>query len=194
MKSPCSGEERQTVSRMIAQIESAASRSEMCGIFSDAVEAGLVEKLNPILYRCGSCLIHDILRFSAQQWVPALKALNGKGFALFPELLKAVTLTDYCTVFLNIEGMDGKDLLPFEAARDGVDLAFKQAAYRELERLCEANLYVPWPSRGPWGWFVTAGTHRIVAPVRGNVVSMIEHPDTKREILRAYRDYLFSPQ
>lgn len=182
----------QIVSRLIAQMESAASRSEISRILSDAVEAGQIEKLSPILYRCGSCFIYDMLRFAAEGRVPVLRALNEKGFTIFPEVIKAVTYADYCTVFLNIEGMDGKDLIPFETVRGEVDLSSRRAVYRELERLCEADLWIPWPSRGPWGWCVTADRCRIIAPLRGTAVDIVEDPAEKENILSNYRDYLFS--
>lgn len=194
MKDPCTGWDRQTADRLIAQMERAASYDEICRIFSDTEETGQIEKLSPILYRCGSYFIYDILRVSAQQWVPPLKALNEKKFTIFPELVKAVTVSDYCTVFVKIEGMNGKDLLPFETARARVAPSCRRSAYQELERLCDANLYLPRPSRGPWGWQVTADGHRMIAPVHGNVVSIIEDPDEKPEILRAYQDYLFPAQ
>lgn len=182
----------QTVSRLIAQMERVASRNEINRILSDAEEAGQIEKLNPILYRCGSCFIYDKLRVAAERQVPVLKALNEKGFTIFPEVIKAVTYADWCIVFLNIEGMNGKDLIPFEMMRGEVDLSSRRAVYRELERLCEADLWIPWPSRGPWGWCVTADSCRIIAPLRGTAVDIVEDPAEKENILSDYRNYLFS--
>ena len=55
--------------------------------------------------------------------------------------------------------------------------------YRELERFCEANRYLPQPSRGLRGWRAASDRHRIIAPVCR--ISAVEDPDAKPEILRA---------
>lgn len=134
--------DQQIIKRIVAKMKGVTFRDEMTGVFSHGVDAGLIQKLNLILYRFGSYLIHDILLFSANQWVPVLEALNKKASRIFSELATAVS--DYCTVFLRIEGMNGKDLIPFESVRMDVDLAVKQSVYQELERLCQVNLHVPW--------------------------------------------------
>lgn len=190
MNKPCDSRDRQIVDALIAQMEHAASRGEISAIFSDATAAGQIEKCDPILYRCGSYFIYDVLQAAARQWVPVLQSLNEKNVTLFPELIRAVSYSDYCTVFLRIEGMNGQDLLPLEAVRADLSLSCRQSAYRELERLCQAALYIPWPARGAWGWCVTADGHRIVVPVRGNVVRVIDDPGETPAILQAYRDYL----
>lgn len=186
--------DQQIIEHIVAKMKGVTSRDEMNSVFSHGVEVGLIQKLNPILYRCGSYLIHDILLFSANQWVPVLETLNKKAFRIFPELVTAVSVSDYCTVFLRIGGMNGKDLIPFESVRMDVNLTVKQSVYQELERLCQANLYVPWPSRGPWGWLATADHGRVVVPPCGNMVRIMKDPKEKSDILAIYHEYLFAQQ
>lgn len=185
------GWDGQIVKALLEEFDHVTSREDMCVLLGDAVAAGRIEELDVIHYRCGSYLIDYILESALRPRAAMLEMLNEKKFSIFPQLVQAPTCSSFGLLVVKIPGMNGKDLIPFYKIRKEIPRPILESAYADVQRLCKANLYIPWKSRGDWGWRVAADSYQVVAPLWLNIV---EDADKKEEILRIYHDYLLGDQ
>ena len=153
------------IAQLIEKMKKAPNYDVVCEALKEAVKNGDIVKRDNITYTSGDYIISDILRQNGERNANMLKELTKKGITISPQYVDSINIEDYTILITKIDGMNGKELVPFTQGKNSVSREDKTKAFDDVKKLAKAGLYNQSLAREAGAWYVIPGSNKLILPV-----------------------------
>lgn len=155
----------QNITQLIEKMKKAPNYDMVCEALKEAVKNGDIVKRDNITYTSGDYIISDILRHNGERNANMLKELSKKGINISPQYVDSINIEDYTILITKIDGLNGKELIPYTQGKNSVSREDKAKAFDDVKKLAKAGLYNQSLSKEAGAWYVVPGSNKLILPV-----------------------------
>jgi hypothetical protein len=149
---------------LLASIQFAEDHNDVKAILKSAVKNNRIKQIGTLLYQADDYIYADLLKFYGEPQANNLKKVAEKDIKIAPKFVDLIEKGNYSVLVTKIDGLNGKDLIPFSQGYNLLSEDAKKSAYADVQKLLGAGIINQDMLRGDNAWYVNPETKEIVVP------------------------------
>ena len=149
---------------LLASIQLAEDHNDVKAILKSAVKNNRIKQIGTLLYQADDYIYADLLKFYGEPQANNLKKVAEKDIKIAPKFVDLIEKGNYSVLVTKIDGLNGKDLIPFSQGYNLLSEDAKKSAYADVQKLLGAGIINQDMLRGDNAWYINPETKEIVVP------------------------------
>ena len=149
---------------LLASLKDAENHNDIESFLASAVNNHHIRQIGTLLYQSDDYIYADLLKFYAEPQAKSLKRLSEKKLGIVPKFVDLIEKGNYSVLVTQIEGLNGKDLIPFSKGYNLLSEEAKKSAYQDVQKLLAIGLINQDMLRGTNAFYINPETKEVVVP------------------------------